>query len=159
MPPETITAVIPTAMIAKKLEFVAISSNVSGLRKLLTWCPVRMSAWEPPKNVRITPSARMMSTSPASLVPSSRLITKPSPVAGCEPSRCVLYCRRELQLCAGLDRRAHEPCVAPRRQPCLELVLRLAQRDDGASEPGPCQLRAGGSALQAGSDQRVDRLT
>jgi hypothetical protein len=65
MPPEMITSVAPTAMIAKKLASVAVWIRVCELRKLLISTPERGSTCDPAKIVRIAPSRRMTSTRPS----------------------------------------------------------------------------------------------
>src|SRR4051812_14965757 len=65
MPPEMITIVAPTAMMAKKLASVPTWISVCELRKLLTGTPVRRSTWVPANAVSTAPSSTMMATRPA----------------------------------------------------------------------------------------------
>ena len=65
MPPETITTVAPTAMMAKKLASVAVWTSVYQFRKLLTTRPDRGSTCDPAASVSTVPSARITSTRPA----------------------------------------------------------------------------------------------
>jgi hypothetical protein len=64
MPPEMITIVAPTAMIAKKLASVAVCVSVWKLRKLLTDRPVMRSTCEPAKTVRMAPNSRITNIKP-----------------------------------------------------------------------------------------------
>ena len=64
MPPEMMTMVAPTAMIAKKLASVAVWISVCELRKLLTVCPVAASMCEPASSDSAISSATMTPTSP-----------------------------------------------------------------------------------------------
>ena len=64
MPPEMMTMVAPTAMIAKKLASVAVWISVCELRKLLTDCPVAASMCEPASSDSAISSATMTPTSP-----------------------------------------------------------------------------------------------
>src|SRR6188472_4372925 len=64
MPPETMTMVAPTAMIAKKLASVAAWIKVYELRKLLTSTPDRGSTCDPANSVSTVPSRTITTTSP-----------------------------------------------------------------------------------------------
>src|SRR5262245_42902842 len=64
MPPEMITTVAPTAMIAKKLASVAVWISVWPFRKWLSVWPVALSTWVPAKIVSTVESSRMTRTSP-----------------------------------------------------------------------------------------------
>ena len=57
MPPEMMTIVAPTPMMAKALASVAIWMSVCALRKLLTRPPVTGSVCDPAASVRTMPSA------------------------------------------------------------------------------------------------------
>src|ERR1044072_2634080 len=86
MPPEMITNVVPTAMIAKNLASVAVCTSAFELRKLFTSTPVRRSTWVPANRVRIVPRSRMTMSRPAAGEVSARC-TKDfiDPSACCPP--------------------------------------------------------------------------
>ena len=65
MPPEMITIVAPTAMMAKKLASVAVWISVYEFRKLLMLSPVTRSGCDPAKRVRSTPRLTMTRSRPA----------------------------------------------------------------------------------------------
>ena len=65
MPPETMTTVAPTAMMAKKLASVAVCTRVYQLRKLLTTMPVLGSTCDPAATVSTVPSETITRTRPA----------------------------------------------------------------------------------------------
>jgi hypothetical protein len=88
MPPEMITIVAPTAMIAKKLASVAVWISVYEFRKLLTGAPVTRSGWLPANSVRTRPSSRMTSTRPAA--------GRPGAVAGGRSTRLLTTLPREV---------------------------------------------------------------
>src|SRR5262245_24707045 len=65
IPPEMMTIVAPTGMIAKQLASVPTWMRVCEVRKLVTGWPLRRSTWLPANAVSTAPRRMTMTTSPA----------------------------------------------------------------------------------------------
>src|SRR4051812_17575604 len=79
MPPEMITTVAPTAMMAKKLASVTVWRRVYEFQKEFTISPARRSKCEPAREVRRTTRATITRTRPSSWVAMSRRAWRPRP--------------------------------------------------------------------------------